>query len=206
VTLVDDLGSSFVAVKKPRYLCNPTDVNDGSPGAQLHLEHLEGYALKPILKAPLPVALHVIDAFHPSGLALTLTRASHLLVPAATSASGPPPTPATFAVDHFTCDKVIVTHGAPKFTRILGVAIKDGLGTMTVDVRKPTFLCNPTDRDGTSPGAEAHLDHLLCYQVRQVDAVKFAKATGILVEDPFGPETLDAKKPSELCVPALTAP
>jgi len=46
----------------------------------------------------------------------------------------------------------------------------------------------------------------MCYQVKQVDAMKFVKHTPIFANNQFGPETLDVKRPSELCVPALKNP
>ena len=73
-------------------------------------------------------------------------------------------------------------------------------------MKKPEFLCNPVDKNGEDPTAPTHLDHLMCYLAKQTDAVKFAKLTGIFVNNQFGPEMLDAKKPALLCVPALTTP
>ena len=46
-------------------------------------------------------------------------------------------------------------------------------------------------------------NHLMCYQVKQVKTEpKFLKVVGVFVNNQFGPEQLDVKKPSELCVPA----
>ena len=77
---------------------------------------------------------------------------------------------------------------------------------MTVDVKKPKFLCAPANKNGEDPGAPTHADHLMCYQVKQASLPKFVKLTGIFVNNQFGLETLDAKKPALLCVPALTTP
>jgi hypothetical protein len=87
-----------------------------------------------------------------------------------------------------------------------GVALLDQFGGSIVEVKKPTYLCNPVDKNGEDPSAPGHPDHPMCYQIKQKDPVKFAKLTGIFVNNQFGPETGDVKKPALLCVPALTTP
>ena len=122
------------------------------------------------------------------------------------SQASTPPTPVAFVTDHFQCYQVGITKGFPKFVPQVGVQIEDQFGTMTVDVKKPRFLCLPVDKNGESPGAELHVDHLMCYQVKQTDAVKFAKQLGYYVNNQFGSERLDVIKPAELCIPALKTP
>lgn len=206
VSLVDQFGASTVEVKKPKYLCNPTDKNGESPGAELHTEHLEGYQIKNAAKPVLPTGIEVVDQFNPSGLFVDAKKASHLLVPSVKSVVSTPPTPAMFTIDHFQCYKVVVTKNTPKFTTVSGVTLLDQFGAMTVDVKKPKFLCNPVDKNGEAPGTETHVDHLMCYQIKQTDVVKFVKITHLFVNNQFCAEVLDAKKPSELCVPALKNP
>jgi len=201
--LTDQFGPTLVEVKKPKYLCAPTDKNNEDPGADLHTEHLKGYQIKNFLKPPFPTNITVVDQFNPGGIKVDAKKQSHLLVPTVKNLLTPPPTPGAFTVDHFQCYKVSVTSGTPKFVPVLALPIKDQFGNMTVDVKKPKFLCNPVDKNGENPGADLHTDHLLCYQVKQVDLVRFVKKVGVFVNNQFGPETLDVKKPSELCVPAL---
>jgi hypothetical protein len=43
----------------------------------------------------------------------------------------------------------------------------------------------------------------MCYRIEQVNTPKFAKMRRVLVTNQFGQETLDVKRPSELCVPSL---
>ena len=203
VVLLDQFAGATVQVKKPKFLCAPTDKNNENPGAELHPEHLEGYAIKNSVKPIFPTNIQVIDQFNPTGLRVDAKKQSHLLVPTVKNLSGTPPTPVAFAIDHFECYKVGVTSGTPKFVPRLALPIEDQFGVMTVDVKKPTFLCNPVDKNGEDPTAPAHPNHLMCYQVRQIDLVKFAKKVGVFVNNQFGPEQLDVKKPAELCVPAL---
>lgn len=75
---------------------------------------------------------------------------------------------------------------------------------MTIEVKKPKFLCNPVNKNGEDASAPTHLSHLMCYQVKQTSLPKFVKLVGIFVNNQFGPETLDVKKPAQLCVPATT--
>lgn len=76
---------------------------------------------------------------------------------------------------------------------------------MAVVVKKPAFLCNPVDKNGEDPTAPTHPEHLLCYTIKQTDVVKSVKHTSLFINNQFGPETVDAKKPALLCVPALTS-
>jgi len=197
-----------VEVKKPKFLCAPTDKNGEDPTAPAHPEHLKAYPIKYLVKPVLPTNIKVVDQFNPSGLFVDAKKVSHLLVPSVKSLTGPTPvpTPAAYVTDHFECYKIGITKNTPKFVPQLGVSLGDQFGTMTVDVKKPAFLCNPVDKQGEDPTAPNHVDHLMCYQAKQTDAVKFVKITGAFVEDQFGSETLDVKKPALLCVPALKTP
>jgi hypothetical protein len=206
ISLVDQFGSEQVEVKKPKFLCAPTDKNGEDPTAPAHPEHLKAYQIKYPVKAVLPTNIKVVDQFNPGGLFVDAKKASHLLVPSVKSLTGPTPvpTPGAFVTDHFECYKIAISKNTPKFIPVLGVALGDQFGTMTVDVKKAQFLCNPVDKNGEDPTAPAHVAHLMCYQAKQVDAVKFVKLVGVFVNNQFGSETLDVKKPAQLCVPATT--
>ena len=208
VSLVDQFGSAQVAVRKPSSLCAPTDVNGDDASAPTHPEHLKMYPLKIPGRPVLPTKIKVVDQFNPTGLFVNARRPSYLLVPAAKSLTGPTPvpTPGTYATDHFECYAVTVTRGTPKFVPQLGVAVGDQFGTMTVDVKRPSYLCNPADKQSEDPTAPSHIDHLMCYKTKQTDAVKFVKIVGVFAEDQFGAEMLDVKQPQLLCVPALENP
>ncbi len=208
ISLDDQFGSAQVAVKKPKFLCAPTDKNGEDPTAPTHPEHLKMYQIKNPLKPLLPTNIKVVDQFNPTGLFVNAKKSSHLLVPAAKSLTGPTPvpTPGAYVTDHFECYKIGITKGTPKFVPQLGVSLGDQFGTMTVDVKKAMYLCNPVDKQNEDPTAPNHVDHLMCYKAKQTDAVKFVKIVGAFVEDQFGSETLDVKKPALLCVPALENP
>jgi hypothetical protein len=205
VTVVDHYRASTVEVKKPERLCAPTNKLGEDPTAPTHPDHLEGYKIKPTVKFVGAANQRIVDQFG-STLRVDAKKPAGLLVPTLKNLSGPPPTPANPAVDHFQCYKVKTTPGTPKFVPVPNVTLEDQFGTMTVLVKKPRRLCAPVNKNNEEPGAENHPDHLMCYLVKQTSLPKFATISGINVNNQFGPETLDAKKPAELCVPALVNP
>jgi hypothetical protein len=149
------------------------------------------------------------NQFNATGLFVRLKKQSHLLVPTVKDLTMPPPTVPPFIVDHFECYQVSVAAHTPKFVAVPNVTIEDQFGAMTVLVRKPTALCKPVDKNGENPSAPTHVDELMCYQAKQLvppDPAAFAKIASVYVDNQFGPETLDVKKPAELCVPALSTP
>jgi hypothetical protein len=208
VSLVDAYVSGQVQVKGPKFLCAPTDKNGEDVTAPTHPEHLKGYQIKYAVKPVLPTHVMVVDQFNPGGLFVDAKAAQYLFVPSVKSLTGPTPvpTPGTFVTDHFQCYKVAVSKNTPKFVAVTGVSVGDQFGTMTVDVKKPKYFCAPVDKNGEDPTAPSDLGHLMCYQVKQTDVVKFAKLTGIFVNNQFGSETLDVKKPALLCLPATATP
>ena len=194
-------------MKKPTYLCAPTSKLGEDPTAPAHPEHLVAYQIKPVEKFLSRKNVLVTDQLHPGGLHVDAKKPAHLLVPSVKAPGGPtPPLPVAFVTDHFQCYTVGVTKGAEKFVPASGVTLEDQFGVMTVDLGKPKLLCAPVDENGEDPTAPQHAGHLMCYQLKQVDAVKFEKAMGLFVDNQFGPSTLDAKKPALLCVPALVTP
>ncbi len=200
ISLVDQFGGTTAAVQKPKYLCAPTNKNGEDPTAPSHPDHLEGYQHKTAIPFTKRLDQRVVDQF--GQLVVDVVKPSHVMVPTAKSLVSTPPAPADPAVDHFQCYKVS-DRTSPKFPGT-GTPVEDQFGAMTVEVRKPKFLCAPVDKNGEEPGAEAHAGHLMCYQVKQVSLPKFVKRTNLFTANQFGAETLDAKKPTELCVPALT--
>ena len=206
VSLVDFYGPSTVSVTKRRVLCPPTNKNGEDPTAPLHAEHLEGYAIKPVVKQTYPTGRQVIDQFNPTGLLVDVKKPSHLLVPSVKDPSVTPPTPAAFVVDHFECYQIKGTTGAPKFVVQTATIVDQLAQPLTVQVKKPRFLCNPVDKNGEDPTAPTDSGHLLCYQIKATSLPKYVKVTGLHINNQFGPETLDAAKPMELCVPATTNP
>jgi hypothetical protein len=207
VSLTDVLGTSTVAVRRPKYLCAPTDKLGEDATAPTHPEHLEGYQIKPARRFVPRTNLLVIDQFNAAGLHVDAKRPAFLLVPSLKVPGGPtPPTPTAFTTDYFQCYIATVTRKTAKFVPVPGVTLADQLGAMTVDVKKPKLFCAPVDRNGENPTAPQHTGRFLCYQIAQVDAAKFAKRAGLFLNNQLGPTELKITKPALLCVPATVAP
>ena len=119
-----------------------------------------------------------------------------------------PPAPVDPAVDHFQCYRIRRSRGTAKFASLRGVTtVADRFGAATVDVIKPTMLCAPANASDLAPGAEAHAACLACYKVKPVRGTpKFNVVTPAFVTDHLGSTTLDAIRPTELCVPAQRQP
>jgi hypothetical protein len=96
-----------------------------------------------------------------------------------------------------------VTARTPAFARRT-VALADQLGQpRTYEVVKPVRLCSPADKNGEAPGAEAHPEHLVCYQVKATPGqAKHAPVPGLHLANQFGPQRVDTTRGEELCVPS----
>jgi len=198
LTLVDTFGTSDgVSTRKVKTVCAPADKNGGDPSAPADPRHLVGYDLRaaPVARVR---AVPVTDQF--GALVVDVVRPARLLVPSAKSLSGPPPALASASLDHFQCYKIRRTAGSPRFAS-RQVTITTQLETATaVTVRKPLRLCAPADKNGESPGAETHPDHLMCYRTRSAGG---PPPTQVFIHNQFGPQTyLLGNTRRELCVAA----
>jgi hypothetical protein len=205
-TLIDRFGTHNVLVRKIDNLCNPADVNGQTPMAPDHTEHLVGYKLKIPRGEPRFEKLlnqQVANVF--GTLVVDVLRPTRLFVPSAKSltTSPAPPVPVT---DDFTCYRIRVSRGQPKFLPIPNVSIEDQFHTRTVNLKKPSALCVATNRDGHEVGAETHPDHLLCYKAQAIRGTpRFSKVSPAFVNNDLGPLSLDATRPLEVCL-ASTMP
>ena len=173
--------------------------------APSHTEHLESYQIKtssgtakfvPVLNQ------RIINQFGP--LDLDVLKPVNLMVPSAKSLTSPPPAPIDPVTDHFTCYKVKTSKGRPKFVPFTGISLVDQFGSSTVIVKKVTRLCLATDKLNEEPGAESHSEHLVCYQVKAMTGTApFTPQSPVYLHNQFGPETLDAVKRVELCLPSF---
>jgi len=114
---------------------------------------------------------------------------------------GTPTARAEAAPDHFLCYRSKSVAGTPKLVPRPGMAVLDALGARAVHVFREERLCAPTDKNGESPTAPAHPDHLRGYQLRKVTP-HVDRVHGVAVVDQFGPLVLDLVKLDRLLVPA----
>jgi outer membrane protein assembly factor BamB len=205
VTLADRFGSREASVEEAVDLCNPADMDDQDPATPTDPDHLKLYKIRRAAGESRfkPVGdIEVVDAF--GTLSVEARKPGRLLVPSAMSlVDGPPDLPAAPRIDHFQCYRVRRAPGAPRFQRVRGVDLRDELGGIVVDVTKPKDLCVPVDKNGETPGAGAHEDHLMCYRIKKASGTpRFERRESVFLNDQFGPETMDAIRPETLCVPA----
>jgi hypothetical protein len=200
VDLADQFGSGTADAKKVASLCVPADKNGG--GIADPDTHLKGYT---IVRKPKPAAVLDLEVTNQFGtLRLDTIKPDRLLVPAAKDLDNPVvgPDNASHDVDHYQCYKVKVTPGTPKFepTRVT-VADQFTTAAKTVDVKQPTRLCNPVDKNGES--IKNPDGHLLCYQATGASGQpKHTPRIGVHVGDQFGGEQLNTVKEEEVCVPS----
>src|SRR5689334_23169142 len=114
VTVVDELGSSTVEVRKPQLLCAPTNVNGDDPGAPSRPDHLEDYVIKSGTRFTTVARQTVADRF--GTWTLDVKKPAALDVPTATSRTAPPSPPTNPAIDHFQCHRVTRSSGTAKLT------------------------------------------------------------------------------------------
>jgi hypothetical protein len=213
VELVDRFEAGGFRIGRPVGLCVPAEKDD--EGINDPDTHLEGYEFGRAKGQPRHVRqlnLKVKNQFHPTGeLSVDTIKPDGLLVPAAKCIDEPPgacpnplppPEPAGHAVDHYKCYRVVVSEGK-EFTPILGVAVGDQFTNPAklLDLKKPTRLCAPADRD--SEGIKNADLHLMCYEVKPARGqARRLPTTGLHVSNEFGEERLDTTKEQDICVPS----
>ena len=202
-------GPQTFDVRKIVEICNPADKN--GEGIPYPLVHEEGYQIQPQKGAPKFVAVDrtVTDQFGPH--TLTISKEDSLLdvTPKALGSTPPAPfatdpTEETPDVNRFKCYKAKLAKGESKFVPPPDPTVIDEFVSVAFTIKKITKLCAPVDKDSETPGAQTRPGHLLCYQVKlQKDTPKFVARTVATNDDNFTSHVLVAKKPKELCVPAL---
>jgi hypothetical protein len=200
VSLVDQFEATSATVVKPTALCNPATT--GASSTMDPATHLVGYATK----SAKHVAQKTISVTTIFGTTFVNTvRADRLLVPSAKSHTVQPaaPDPATHNVDHYRCYKVKPTKGAPTPYKGQLIVLTDQFAAgRSFDIKKPSLLCNPVDKNGE--GIKDNARHVLCYAVKvSKKQPKHQKQLGLYVTNQFGPGQLDTKKENVVCLPAL---
>jgi hypothetical protein len=212
VPVVDRFGSLTVDIKKAAAVCNPANVNNTRPGAQLHVEHGVSYqsrVTRNTLKFVKVLNQKVMNT--PFGTTFVdVKRPARLFVPSAESLVSLPAPLASPYTDHLQCYKISKARGSASFVEVPGVVVVDQFESfLTVTVRKPSMLCVPVNVNGAQPGAENpafHPEVLLCYKVKRPQGFKFATVTPIFINNELGPLILSATKTEQLCVPSLIVP
>ena len=230
VSLHDQFEDKHFDVKRPVSLGNPANKNGEDSAAPSNPEHLKGYRIKKTRGQPEHVKqtnIHVDNQF--GTLIVDTIKPDRLLLPTAKSLTGPIAELSAPNVDHFKCYRIKVTKGTPPFPKGIRASVVDQFAQPRVfELRKPTRLCTPTDKDNQDPGAENNPDHMMCYRVKLADKYCATspfpdcrndtdcnsgvsciwkqdaqhRVVNIHVNNQFGPELLEAVRPRELCVPS----
>ncbi len=204
LVLGDRFGEWLFSVAKPTEFCAPANVEGSDPTAPSHEEHLESYQIKRVPgtgKFPKTLNQTVADQF--GQMTIDLLKPERLMVPSAKSLTALPAPLAAPVTDHFTCYKVRVSPGTPKFVPRIASVVNDQFGPLSVNIMKPRKLCIPTNKANEEPGAELHGEHLLCYQAKLQSTFTPVRA---YVANQFGTETLDVKKAVDICIAAQLNP
>lgn len=201
----DGFGDWHWEVVKPIDLAEPASVQGNDTTAPSHPESLETYQIKRIsgtAKFAKLAAQTIVDQF--GQLTVDVIKPTGLMVPSSTDSSPSPPPPDPPTNDVFTCYKIKVTGGTPKFTQVLGATVDAAIGSVTMDLVKPAKLCVPTSVAGGPSGAETHAGHLTCYKAKARTAYPTGGVyTGNMLSDT---DALNVLKPFEVCVPSQLNP
>jgi hypothetical protein len=116
-------------------------------------------------------------------------------------------------VTHLEEYQIKATRGTPRFAAVRNVQIRNRFGDYLLEVKKPTSLMVPTNKDLSDPVAapdpgDHMVDHFLCYrashQKARDDGTKlrrFSKGAQVLIEDQFQTRRYDLKKVTKFCSP-----
>jgi len=204
VHLVDPFLDANFRIVKTRLLGTPSDKN--ATGTLDPATHVKSYLIRPVPGSPRFSQQTNLKVTNQLGtLRVDAVKPDLLFVPAAKSLSSPP-TPPDFSshrVDHYTCYRVRVTRGTPRFPKSVFVSYTDQFTSpaKTLRLKKPRHLCVPTDKNGE--GVKNPSVHLMCYKAG--GSPRHQRRTGLFVADQFGQERLDTIKESEFCIPSVKA-
>ena len=198
VTLDDQFGPGTVDLTKLKRLCNPANKMGEDPTAPSKPEHLTGYVIKQT--SPKFVVVPGLDVVNQFGtFVVDVVKPVYMLVPSAKGVGAPPPPLVNPQIDHFKCYKIKKAKA-----RIPLVPVEDQFGSFTEDVKKPTRLCVPADKNGS--GIQNPNENLMCFKV--VPKPRFVGPTDtIFIEDQFTTnQGFVVNHVRELCVPTTIIP
>jgi hypothetical protein len=202
-------------VRTPKFLCNPTNKNGESPGAQKHPGHLGAYtAVLSQTQPPQPPFVKQRQKIKNQlgTLVLALEDLDTLMVPTATVRGTDGAPDLTDGIpDHYHCYKAAVATARPgkpplpTFTPVR-VTVRDQLARrLRIDLEAPRSLCAPANVATEEPEAFDHPGHLVCYMAKLATTdppqAKPARQT-VSLHNRFGDEVLVTKSIAQLCMPS----
>ena len=121
----------------------------------------------------------------------------------ATTTMSPSPNGTPAPLDHFHCYEAKPDPSFEKRTVMLDDQFTAN-GPVTVTVRRPRRVCNPTNKMGEDPTAKDHPDHLVGYPIRQ--PIRAERVSGVQVNNQFHvgtPLEVTLVRAESLLVPSL---
>lgn len=204
VATVDEFGSRSVDLLKTSLVCFPATVNGSWPEAASDAEMLRmvrGKVSKGEPKFEQVLGLRYTNLTGARVGPFSAAKPDRMAYPSVGSlVENPPAIPGTFLVTHGACYKVkdFDKRGAS------GLDVEDRFGSLELDARKVSTICNPAEVEGASPGADSEPVRLLCYKVKaSKGAAKFSPQGPLFTNNALGAEELTLTKPAELCIPSL---
>jgi hypothetical protein len=194
VTLEDQFGPSAASVTRPHRFCNPADKN--GEGIADPTAHLMCYKIRDSSDGGQKVIVE--NQFGEQRL--TVSKADTLCVPAEKDM-----VPSPLNLNHYKCYKVKPTKGSPKWIEQV-VNVVDQFEEKETRLIKPSFLCNPVDKNGE--GIPCEENHLVCYRIKDGGGQATFTRTQVDISDQFnGPGDLnalrgDCRKSAHFCVPS----
>lgn len=135
-----------------------------------------------------------------------VSKPAELCAPA--NVEGNDPTAPSHA-EHLESYQIKRVPGTGKFPKTLNQVVADQFGQMTIDLLKPERLMLPTAKSlasAPSPLSAPVTDHFTCYKVRNSPGTpKFVARIASVVQDQFGPLSVNIMKPKKLCIPTNKA-
>ena len=122
-----------------------------------------------------------------------------MLVPSAKDHNESPDELDSVIINHFKCYDAKVSKKTPKFEKQI-VSLTDQFGSSNMEVKKPKSLCSPVDKN--EEGIVSEENYLMCYDLKKIKGEPKFKKINVFTNNQFGPEELEVKKPTRLCVPS----
>ncbi len=196
VTLDDRFGpGTTVALKRAKRLCNPADKNGEDPTAVDDTEHLVGYDLTQTdPKFDTVKEVEIINQF--GTMFADVSKPELMLVPSHKSLIGVPDPIDNPTIDHFKCHRL----KRARF-RLDGLEVSDQFGTLTTDLKKPTWLCAAADKN--DEGIIDPESNLVCYTSTTFPPrPSIDSDVPVFINNQFGHDHFTVTRPTEFCVPS----
>jgi hypothetical protein len=201
-------GGLLVLAAQVPFVATPTTlVSEAGAQSPPPLDHFQCYQAKTASGTAKFIAIPYLPTSDRFGeWFFTVSKPAALCAPANVEGSDPT---APSHTEHLESYQIKRVPGTGKFPKVLNQIVADQFGQMSIDLLKPERLMLPTAKSlssAPSPLAAPVTDHFTCYKVRNSPGTpKFVPRIASVVQDQFGPLSVNIMKPKKLCVPTNKA-